>query len=544
MTNQGKILIVEDEIKWQKSLRSLLEREGFSVDVAGAYHEAVRNLKEKIYHLLVLDIRLVDKDPSNVEGMDLLRNLIPQKSLGSLGIIILSSYGTSSQMREAFSRYGVNDFQDKKKFDKNEFIERIYSTFSEKVKINLNLSINWTAGGDAEKATANLRFSDNTSLKKKSPNFQKLIADEFEDLIKRLFYNSESVLLKPLRGGRSNSQVLQSTPFDSKLGAGASFAVKFGDIESIKAESENFEEYVNKYLEGGRHTSIKDVRFNQNLGGIVYKFLGTSVENLVSFGDFYHRASISEVADLLESLFKETCYSWYKKPGVERPLNLTYEYLTSVNLTKEKLESYLKEIKISKNGDGDLLFKAPGEEFLFINPISAFMNNDFTVATRQSIVHGDLHSGNILVDKSNKPWLIDFGNTKLGHILCDFIVLDSAIRFHLLSTEQASLKERIYLETALSKIGNAAQLADAADSFQSDNQYISKTFSTILRLRAIALQLLPNLRSDFSEYQLSLLLYALSSIRFTSTLETAQRQHALLSACLLAENLKQRGVYG
>lgn len=541
--NQGKILIVEDNANWQRSLQDLLEEEGFSVDVVSTYDEAVRNLSERIYHLAIFDIRLAEEDLSNAQGMDLLRNLTPQKSLSSLGIIILSAYGTKHQMREAFGTHNVDDFIDKNDFNRTEFIEGIRSIFLNKIRINLNLEINWMSG-DAEQATSNLRFFDNTSIKKKSPVFQKLIADELNDLLMRLFHNSESVLLKSLKGGQSNSQVLWAKAFDHERGGTASFIVKFGDIKSIEIEKENFEKYIIPYLEGGRHTSIVDVRYNQRLGSIIYKLLGTSDENLTSFGDFYSNSSTLEVQNLLANLFEETCYSWYKNAGVEHTVNLTQYYLKRINITKEKLESHLNGLKVAKTGEGKFIFKTSDEEFAFINPLEHFVEKDIILPTYECIIHGDLNPGNILVDQSKKAWLIDFGNTEVGHILRDFIVLDSVIRYELLTSEQASLKERLDLERVLCKIDNFNQLLNIKDSFQTENEYLAKTFSTVVYLRTLAAQILPNKKQDFSEYQLALLFYALNSIRFTSTMEIVQRQHALLSACLLTEHLKQRGIYG
>jgi DNA-binding response OmpR family regulator len=543
MNNLGKILILDDKIEWQEALRDLLEQKGYSADVAGTYEEAIRCFSERIYHVAILDIRLKDGDPSNTGGMDLLRNLSPLRSLCSLGIIILSAFGTKPQMREAFSQFTVDDFQEKDDFDKTDFINKIQAIFSEKVRINLNLSIEWLSG-DAVQATSNLRFSDNTSIKKKSLNFQKLIADELNDLLMRLFNTSKSILLKPLKAGQSGSQVLWAKAFDPEMGGTAQLVVKFGDIKTIETEKENFEKYINPYVEGGRHTSVINVRYNQRLGGIVYKLLGTSDERLVSFSEFYQTATVDDVQEFFENLFLETCYSWYKNPGVEHPLNLTHLYLTKANITKEKLEGYLKGLKVSKSSDGKLTFKDLDEEVGFINPLNNFIEKDITIPTYKCIVHGDLNAGNILVDKSKKAWLIDFGGSEIGHILRDFAELDSVIRFQLLTGEQASLSERLYLEKSLVEVENFNQLSNLKNSFHTENEHLSKAFLSLINLRMLAAQILPNKKSDFSEYQITLFFYALSSIRFASTLETVQRQHALLSASVLAEHLKQRGVYG
>jgi thiamine kinase-like enzyme len=45
--------------------------------------------------------------------------------------------------------------------------------------------------------------------------------------------------------------------------------------------------------------------------------------------------------------------------------------------------------------------------------------------TSIAITHGDLHAGNLLIDDSNNIWVIDFERTGEGHVLQDFIELES-----------------------------------------------------------------------------------------------------------------------
>ena len=68
MTN--RVLIVEDEPQVAASLRELLEREGYAVDVAGSVAEARRALAGEPPDVMLLDWRLPDG-----EGIDLLKDL-------------------------------------------------------------------------------------------------------------------------------------------------------------------------------------------------------------------------------------------------------------------------------------------------------------------------------------------------------------------------------------------------------------------------------------------------------------------------------------
>jgi hypothetical protein len=54
------------------------------------------------------------------------------------------------------------------------------------------------------------------------------------------------------------------------------------------------------------------------------------------------------------------------------------------------------------------------------------------LAGRKSIIHGDLHPGNILVDETGRAWLIDFDHVREGHILFDFVRFETLFRLFIL----------------------------------------------------------------------------------------------------------------
>ncbi|NOK57759.1 MAG: hypothetical protein GFH27_549287n63 [Chloroflexi bacterium AL-W] len=55
----------------------------------------------------------------------------------------------------------------------------------------------------------------------------------------------------------------------------------------------------------------------------------------------------------------------------------------------------------------------------------------FEALSRQCLCHGDLHGRNILVDDHNRFWLIDFARVERSHALCDFVELETDIKFNL-----------------------------------------------------------------------------------------------------------------
>jgi len=102
MNRQGRILIVDDEELWRKELVETLGRGGFRVDAASRASEALERLSKTPYHVLVLDIRMVHADRSNVDGIDLLEELCKRGLCNATKIIMLSAFGTKEHMRTSF----------------------------------------------------------------------------------------------------------------------------------------------------------------------------------------------------------------------------------------------------------------------------------------------------------------------------------------------------------------------------------------------------------------------------------------------------------
>ena len=75
MIRKGRVLVVDDLEQWREELVETLQRGGFEVDSASTTTQALEQLNKSSYHLLVLDIRMVDADQSNTGGIELLKEL-------------------------------------------------------------------------------------------------------------------------------------------------------------------------------------------------------------------------------------------------------------------------------------------------------------------------------------------------------------------------------------------------------------------------------------------------------------------------------------
>lgn len=528
MRRQGCILIVDDLETWREQITSALQRGGFQVEAVPTLAEGYARLHTNLYHILILDICMNENDLDNVDGIKLLQELYQQKATEAIKIIMLSAHETKEQMREAFHDYKVAHFLSKTQFNNQVILKAVKEALND---INLSLEIHWKESGAAE-AVLDLTIGGNRVAG--NSELQKQMAEELEDLLCRLFKDAKSVIVQPLIRGYSGAAVLSVQHFYQTKGAGRTVVVKFGDVKKIDQEHENFKNYVQHFLGGGRNTTVIDVRFTPHLGGIIYTFLGTSQDRLPNFGEFYRKKKLPQITKMLNRLFEDTCGSWYASRQGLQPVNLTDEYQHLLGHSAETLE-HLPGV----HGRQKLSFDALKDGQSFINPIRASKSKDrpFVYPSYLCITHGDFNPYNLLVDSNEHVWLIDFQRTGPSHILRDITMLDATIRFQLLSAEDVTLEECLLMEKVLCSIKRFSEVGQLPSKLATTNPALAKAYGTILHLYKLARKLVSqNPNDDMSEYYCALFYHALNTTRF-ATLSEGQREHALLCASLLADKL-------
>ncbi len=112
----AKILLVEDDRLLADSLKRYLESEGFEVDVAYSFNEAVDMLDRKKYDMYVLDVNLGDGD-----GIELLEDL--RRFADDTPTIFISALTDIKTITRGFNA-GAEDYI-KKPFDPEELVVRI-----------------------------------------------------------------------------------------------------------------------------------------------------------------------------------------------------------------------------------------------------------------------------------------------------------------------------------------------------------------------------------------------------------------------------------
>jgi DNA-binding NtrC family response regulator len=76
LEKNAKILIVDDDENIRKTMRTILEDEGYTVDEATNGNEAIELTKQTAYNIALLDIRLPDME--GIELLELLKDPVPK----------------------------------------------------------------------------------------------------------------------------------------------------------------------------------------------------------------------------------------------------------------------------------------------------------------------------------------------------------------------------------------------------------------------------------------------------------------------------------
>jgi two-component system response regulator PilR (NtrC family) len=102
MGERARILIVDDDESIRKVLSTILEEEGYAVDMAMNGKDAIKKSNERFYNLALIDIRLPD-----VEGIELLTRM--KDTTPKMRKIMITGYPSLQNAVEALNK-GANAY--------------------------------------------------------------------------------------------------------------------------------------------------------------------------------------------------------------------------------------------------------------------------------------------------------------------------------------------------------------------------------------------------------------------------------------------------
>lgn len=549
MKRSARVLVIDDQSNWRRTIeRTLIQdpEHTFLVDTADTPESARERLAKGFYHVTILDIRLRHNDQDDAGGMTILEEIYKSGLTDAMDVVMLSGHGTHLQMRDALARYQATDYILKETYDNLLFLELIRglthdsTTSGSRTRFHkkLALDVYWQGGlRGAQHAILGVKVNGER-ISEDSPLHETMSA-EIDDLICRLFHNAEEVILYPLIRGMSGAGVLRAVPrFDE--GIGGHRVVKFGDVHQIEAEKQNYETYVRNLATGNYATNIVTTARTPRLGGIIYSFLGGAGQQLDDFGTLFLDTPVEDLDQILNTLrqiYTRTCASWFVNPDI-KARSLSEHYHSFLNIDQETLSTALDNIKDIRVTPQGIYFNGLGMATPLTNPLALAQDEGFVEISSFCTTHGDLNERNILVDNDGHTWLIDFRHTGKGHLMRDFASLEVALRFELLAVEDITLQHRYEMEQLLDKVRRYEDYTALSSTFSGAHPLLHKVFEAIIALRECAGdQVKGSPHASLREYQIALFFCTLNALRFKS-LSNLQRQHVLLTACILAEQLQ------
>ncbi|MBI3316962.1 MAG: response regulator [Candidatus Omnitrophica bacterium] len=118
---KGWVLVIDDDPLLTRTLKKVLERGGYSVDVASNGLEGIRKAKSGFFHLVLCDIRMPGLD--GLMTLQHIKEFQDKAGVGKSGFIMITAYDSPESRRHA-AILGISDFI-LKPFDLKDFLETI-----------------------------------------------------------------------------------------------------------------------------------------------------------------------------------------------------------------------------------------------------------------------------------------------------------------------------------------------------------------------------------------------------------------------------------
>lgn len=517
----ARILILDDDEQWVKTFRTVLDGKVASIDSAHTLAEAIDLLEQRYFNVAIVDLRLNNDDPSDASGMEFLAAAREQGLDEVLAPIMCTAYGNLTNAVEALRDYHVVDFINKGDFKTglllsavNKAVERLHC--ANHIEIELEgghpFSSLWEGKDWAQREIA------------------VELAAELHDLLCRLFPRADHLWIRPVAAGQSGAGVLEVEPTYGAT-AGEIDIVKFGKRDKIRREIDNYTEYVELYVSNQSSTKVDEAQ-GRVMGAIRYRLIGAGDTRAESFAHRYRSHDVADICAVLDSLFSVTCRRWYEnREQPRRYRDLVALYTDGLHINWDEVWYGAARCGVDVSGPK---IEFPGIAGEYVNPRQWLIDRKHVCSHRVwlAVTHGDLNEHNVLVSPDRRSWLIDFYRTGKGHILRDFVELETAIKFSL--THMESYAERMQLEQLLLEQKNLQEdiKVDCSAAY-------ARAVQVITHLRSLAGEVL-GLEREMEEYQVALLLQTLKllSVDFLHPDERS-RGHTLLAAAMICTRLAQ-----
>lgn len=331
--------------------------------------------------------------------------------------------------------------------------------------------------------------------------------------------------LHSIDGGLSSCLVYLAQPLTvhEDVGLPSLLVVKVGPKSEIRQEVARFKKFVEVGIPLKQRTDLLGYWLGRNLGGLLYSFIGSNQDGLkvedVRLGAGDNRNSI------LADLFSPDEMSWYAARGL--PTTQLFEYYSSFHFTPDDARGAIDTLNAwtnRMNRQGSSSPRLPSLDG------SLLSNEIFSLGWPTTLVHGDLHLGNVVSSGPGHLALIDYRNVGPGPRCIDFVAAELSVATEADTNPEDALEscQRIrdwYLNMDVAgKTGDIdlpPELTSVADDIQRLRLYLAESF--------------PDDPVGEEEYSVCMLLHTLRRSRYRSrTREGQAHLRIVLTAIALA----------
>ena len=354
-------------------------------------------------------------------------------------------------------------------------------------------------------------------------------------IIERLFSDCSKVALTPVAGGFSGAYVFKVLAYDNKGRIQMPYILKLGRADLIEKEKNGYYQHVSKYIQNNA-TQVLASELIEDMGGIVYNFLGMKSEDseLFSLYEYYKANNVEKVVKIIDVLFRDVLKNWYGQSRLEEmSLAAYYGKLRFYPM----IQGYLKKYQ-NITEDAEYIDSGKFNEKL-INPLyfTEYVLPEYNSASSQvytAAIHGDLNLKNVMMDDKENLWLIDFSDTRAGHILVDFAKLESSILFDLIPVAEDSFDDLKKLSEHLLSIDALDKLPEKTEWKDSE---LDKAYKVICKIREYV-NLVTVLDNDVKQYFMALFYFSAPVMGYKNVDYTI-KEYAFYHSSMLATRLTE-----
>lgn len=575
------ILIFDKDREWAEAEKVLLHEHGFTVDLeCDDFEKCIKAVdhREKMYAMAIINIHALDNPSSSLEQF--------RRASPITAIVLVMNHEDPQALKFFWPPNVLAEYPFGSK------VSHLVGDLPALIKGHLRMSrmlpehlkITWP--GDISEFLKDYSQSRSEPRRMHKGLSLDILNDELIYIIMKLFssrYGDSSVAPAVTVGkaggveGHSMTGLIQITPEVIREASEPnqppkltpkSALLKFGPKIDIRQESLNYDKWVEWFLTVNQ--TVRKIGYAEGnyWAGILYSYPRDISAGYESFAEYIRHRPTADCVKVIERMFHPTNKHWLSYnashliPREERRLQQYYvrrvlhadlDEMHNVHFSRQMAQTISK---IERKKKTNIWTCAPAKirfENLNVtipNPLTFITRPDINELTL-TIVHGDLHGQNILIDKeTGQYYFIDFFYTGPGHIFRDFIELELSVRYDLFSSRALpadkrltsinsedintpGLKRLIQLEKAL--ISSTLKGKDTGFSYLSERE--RKAFEIIKAIRHYAYE---NCKDNFGHYYKGLIFSSLKALKYFYPLDV--KLHRLLISGLYIDELQHERI--